>query len=52
MRQVNTREKNDKLVARIPPKMKRRILEIAKDRNCYASAVIREMLREALEKIA
>jgi len=44
--------KNVSLVAKVSPEMKRQIFEIAEKRNDTAATVMREMIRECLEKAA
>ena len=44
--------KNVSLVAKVSPEMKRQIFAIAEKRNDTAATVMREMIRECLEKTA
>jgi predicted transcriptional regulator len=43
--------KNVSLVAKVSPEMKRQIFEIAEKRNDTAATIMREMIRECLDKL-
>ena len=45
------REKNDKIVAKISPAMKRQVFAIAEKRGETAATILREMIRASLENL-
>lgn len=45
------REKNDKIVAKISPEMKRQVFAIAEKRGETAATILREMIRASLENL-
>jgi predicted DNA-binding protein len=45
------REKNDKIVAKISPAMKRQVFAIAEQRGETAATILREMIRASLENL-
>jgi hypothetical protein len=49
---MRKKEKNVSLVAKVSPSMKNQIFAIAEKRNEMAATVMREMIRECLEKTA
>ena len=48
---MRKKEKNVSLVAKVSPSMKNQIFVIAEKRNETAATVMREMIRECLDKL-